>query len=258
MIIADEPTTALTSDSGADHHAAQAPVREHGGTAVMLVTHDMGVIAETCRPCRRDVCRPRRRNRPGGGCDPPPQHPYTCGLMASIPELDSDRERLIQIDGAAAAERHSDRLRLQPALHQSVRQMRKTNRPDLMPVSSSMAACWLPAMKEDQADETSCSCSGKNVWPRRSTSRRRGSTAWSSANRRVACRPSTDVSFDIRKGETLALVGESGCGKSPSRACSLACTPDEHRQRGGLMARHEDRTRRPTTTLARAAGAKCR
>ena len=72
-----------------------------------------------------------------------PQHPYTIGLMGSIPEFDSDRERLIQIDGAMP---RLDAIPTGCAFNPrctKVFDKCKTTRPDLMPASSSMAACWL-------------------------------------------------------------------------------------------------------------------
>ena len=72
-----------------------------------------------------------------------PQHPYTVGLMGSIPEFDSDRDRLIQIDGAMP---RLDAIPTGCAFNPrctKVFDKCKTTRPDLMPASSSMAACWL-------------------------------------------------------------------------------------------------------------------
>ena len=67
LIIADEPTTALDVSVQAQIITLIKRLGRDHGTAVMLVTHDMGVIAETSRPRRGDVCRPHRRDRPGAG-----------------------------------------------------------------------------------------------------------------------------------------------------------------------------------------------
>ena len=68
--------------------------------ALMLITHDMGVIAETCD--RVAVLYAGRVAEIGPVADVihRPQHPYTAGLMGAIPAMDEDRERLLQIDGA--------------------------------------------------------------------------------------------------------------------------------------------------------------
>jgi peptide/nickel transport system ATP-binding protein len=86
-------------DPGADHRAAQALCKEHGA-AVMLVTHDMGVIAETCDRVAVMYAGRVAEIGPVARGHPPPGHPYTAGLMGSIPAMDEDRERLLQIDGA--------------------------------------------------------------------------------------------------------------------------------------------------------------
>ena len=61
---------------------------------------------------------------------------------------------------------------------------------------------------------SAAAASRSRAWPRPSTSRRPGSTASPSESRASSCTPSTTSSFTIERGTTLALVGESGCGKS--------------------------------------------
>jgi ABC-type dipeptide/oligopeptide/nickel transport system ATPase component len=54
-------------------------------TAMILVTHDLGVIAETCEPGHRHVLRQHRRGGPTANSSAIPRHPYTAGLLASVP-----------------------------------------------------------------------------------------------------------------------------------------------------------------------------
>ena len=106
LIVADEPTTALDVSIQAQIiQLLKRLCREHGA-AVMLVTHDMGVIAETCD--RVAVMYAGRIAEIGPVHDVihASAHPYTAGLMGSIPAMDEDRERLLQIDGAVGARRH--------------------------------------------------------------------------------------------------------------------------------------------------------
>ncbi len=143
VIIADEPTTALDVSIQAQIITLLKRLCREHGTAVMLVTHDMGVIAETAD--RVAVMYAGRVAEIGPVADVihKPQHPYTVGLMGSIPEFDSDRERLIQIDGAMP---RLDAIPTGCAFNPrctKVFDKCKTTRPDLMPASSSMAACWL-------------------------------------------------------------------------------------------------------------------
>jgi peptide/nickel transport system ATP-binding protein len=105
-------------------------------TAVMLVTHDMGVIAETAD--RVAVMYAGRIAEIGLVADVihRPQHPYTVGLMGSIPSLGEEAERLMQIEGSMP------RLTAIPtgcAFHPRC----PRERPDLMPAGVSQAACWL-------------------------------------------------------------------------------------------------------------------
>jgi peptide/nickel transport system ATP-binding protein len=99
LIIADEPTTALDVSIQAQIiQLLRRLCREHG-TAVMLVTHDMGVIAETAD--RVAVMYAGRIVEVGPVTEVihHPAHPYTVGLMGSIPSIRDERERLMQIDG---------------------------------------------------------------------------------------------------------------------------------------------------------------
>ena len=99
LIVADEPTTALDVSIQAQIIALLQRLCKQHGAAVMLVTHDMGVIAESCD--RVAVMYAGRIVEVGPVRDVihSPAHPYTVGLMGSIPAMDEDRERLLQIDG---------------------------------------------------------------------------------------------------------------------------------------------------------------
>jgi peptide/nickel transport system ATP-binding protein len=100
LIVADEPTTALDVSIQAQIISLLKRLCKQHGAAVMLVTHDMGVIAETCD--RVAVMYAGRIAEIGPVHDVihASAHPYTAGLMGSIPAMDEDRERLLQIDGA--------------------------------------------------------------------------------------------------------------------------------------------------------------
>jgi len=143
LIVADEPTTALDVSIQAQIITLLKTICKERGAAVMLITHDMGVIAETCD--RVAVMYAGRVAEIGPVHDVinHPAHPYTKGLMACIPDMTADRERLHQIDGAMPrlnaipkgcaynprCDRGFDRCHEQ--------------RPDLMPAGATKAACWL-------------------------------------------------------------------------------------------------------------------
>src|SRR5271167_942880 len=100
LVIADEPTTALDVSIQAQIITLLKDLTRDHGTAVMLVTHDMGVIAETADRVAVMYAGRIAEIGPVEEVVKQPAHPYTDGLMASIPSLEHRVERLRQIDGA--------------------------------------------------------------------------------------------------------------------------------------------------------------
>jgi peptide/nickel transport system ATP-binding protein len=151
LIVADEPTTALDVSIQAQIISLLKRICKEQGAAVMLVTHDMGVIAETCD--RVAVMYAGRVAEIGPVHDVihRPAHPYTVGLMGSIPAMDEDRERLLQIDGAMP------RLNAIPTgcaynpRCPKVFERCRAERPELMPVAATRASCWLHAAQKEAA-----------------------------------------------------------------------------------------------------------
>jgi len=143
LIVADEPTTALDVSIQAQIISLLKGLCKEHGAAVMLVTHDMGVIAETCD--RVAVMYAGRIAEIGPVHDVihAPAHPYTVGLMGSIPAMDEDRERLLQIDGAMPRLTAIPRgCAFNPRCPHAFERCR-VERPDLLPAGATRAACWL-------------------------------------------------------------------------------------------------------------------
>jgi peptide/nickel transport system ATP-binding protein len=143
LVIADEPTTALDVSIQAQIIALIKTLCREKQTAVMLVTHDMGVIAETAD--RVAVMYAGRVAEIGPVADVihRPQHPYTKGLMGSIPSMTSEAERLTQIEGSmprltAIPTGCAFNPRCPSAMPRCT-----VERPDLLPAGQSQAACWL-------------------------------------------------------------------------------------------------------------------
>jgi peptide/nickel transport system ATP-binding protein len=145
LLIADEPTTALDVSIQAQIIALLKRLAAERGAAVMLITHDMGVIAETAQ--RVAVMYAGRIVEIGPVRDVihAPRHPYTVGLMGSIPRIGTRKTRLMQIDGAMP------RLNaIPPGCAFNPRCPRRferctRERPELLPAGTSRAACWLHA-----------------------------------------------------------------------------------------------------------------
>ncbi|HEV7456972.1 MAG TPA: ABC transporter ATP-binding protein [Roseococcus sp.] len=145
LIVADEPTTALDVSIQAQVIALLKSLAREKGTAMMLVTHDMGVIAETADRVAVMYAGRIAEIGPVREVVKHANHPYAQGLMGSIPPLDRRVDRLQQIDGAMPrlsaipsgcaynprCPRAFDRCRVE--------------RPELMPAGATAAACWLHA-----------------------------------------------------------------------------------------------------------------
>src|SRR5690349_10680804 len=143
LIVADEPTTALDVSIQAQIIQLLKRVCRDRGAAVMLITHDMGVIAETCDRVAVMYAGRIAEIGPVHEVINTPAHPYTSGLMASIPDMQIDRERLNQIDGAmprlnAIPPGCAYNPRCPRAFARCTRE-----RPDLLNAGATRAACWL-------------------------------------------------------------------------------------------------------------------
>ena len=146
LLIADEPTTALDVSIQAQIIALLKRLARERGTAVMLITHDMGVIAETAQRVAVMYAGRLVELGPVREVIHSPRHPYTAGLMGSIPRITAQRNRrLVQIDGAMP------RLNaIPPGCPFNPRCPKRferclTSRPELLPAGASAAACWLHA-----------------------------------------------------------------------------------------------------------------
>jgi peptide/nickel transport system ATP-binding protein len=145
LIIADEPTTALDVSIQAQIIALLKRLCREHGTAVMLITHDMGVIAETAD--RVAVMYAGRIAEIGPVADVihRPRHPYTEGLMGSIPSIVAEREELAQIEGAMPRLNAIPRgCAFHPRCPHAFDRCRR-ERPELSPAGATRAACWLVA-----------------------------------------------------------------------------------------------------------------
>ncbi len=149
LIVADEPTTALDVAVQAQIIALLRKLAQAHGTSVMLITHDMGVIAETCD--RVAVMYAGRIVEIGPVQDVihRPAHPYTAGLMASVPSLeDEDGARLAQIEGSLP---RLDAVPSGCAYHPRCPKASprcEAERPELAFVARTRAACWWPLTDE--------------------------------------------------------------------------------------------------------------
>jgi len=99
LLIADEPTTALDVTIQAQILELMRALQEETGTAIVLITHDLGVVAEVADDVVVMYAGRVVERGPVQEIFAEPQHPYTVGLLGSIPRLDTEQQRLASIEG---------------------------------------------------------------------------------------------------------------------------------------------------------------
>jgi peptide/nickel transport system ATP-binding protein len=150
LIVADEPTTALDVSIQAQIISLLKNLCKERGAAVMLITHDMGVIAETCDRVAVLYAGRVAEIGPVHEVINHPAHPYTAGLMAAIPDMSVDREHLAQIDGAMPRLNAIPQgCAFNPRCTKTFDRC-KVDRPDLLQAGATRAACWLHAEKSEK------------------------------------------------------------------------------------------------------------
>lgn len=146
LIIADEPTTALDVSVQAQIIALLKRLCRERGTAVMLITHDMGVIAEATDRVAVMYAGRLAELGPVEQVLTRPKHPYTHGLMASTPLASAGKSRLHQIPGAMPRlDAVPDGCAFNPRCPRATDVCR---RPPPPKVTDGMAACWHPLVEE--------------------------------------------------------------------------------------------------------------
>jgi oligopeptide/dipeptide ABC transporter ATP-binding protein len=146
LIVADEPTTALDVTTQAQVLEQMVRLQEEFRMAMILVTHDLGVIAEACDRAMVMYCGRIVEQAPIGELFAHPRHPYTAGLLASIPAAAADERRELPVIPGMVP----DLLHLPPGCRFADRCARRLPRceagqPELAPVGdAARAACFNP------------------------------------------------------------------------------------------------------------------
>jgi peptide/nickel transport system ATP-binding protein len=221
LIIADEPTTALDVTIQAQILELMKDLSHRLGIALIVITHNLGIVARYAD--RINVMYAGRVVEHGdsAGIFHAPRHPYTLGLLQSVPRLDRPRvARLATIPGMPPDLRNppkgcrfAPRCTLRAPVCDTEPALRRLGRPD------QAAACH---RAEDVAAPSRfpptdlLSAPGRDVTPAAPllSVRGLGKSFRISTGQGGLLRAVTDLSFDIPRGQTLGLVGESGCGKT--------------------------------------------
>jgi len=135
LLIADEPTTALDVTTQAQILNLMAKLQQDFGSAIIMITHDLGVIAEIADDVVVMYAARVAEQAPVNNLFRRPHHPYTWGLLGSLPRLDVNVERLTQIQGQPPSLLNPPRgCRFHPRCPY-VMEICKETEPDLAPVS---------------------------------------------------------------------------------------------------------------------------
>jgi peptide/nickel transport system ATP-binding protein len=143
LVIADEPTTALDVSVQAQVIAVLKRLCREKNTAIILVTHDMGVIAEMADRVAVMYAGRIVEIGPVREVVKSPRHPYTRGLMGSIPDPNAEADRLVQIPGAMPRlNAIPPGCAFNPRCGHALDRCR-VERPLTRPLGRSLVACWL-------------------------------------------------------------------------------------------------------------------
>jgi peptide/nickel transport system ATP-binding protein/oligopeptide transport system ATP-binding protein len=143
LLIADEPTTALDVTIQAQILDLLSDLQQRLGMAVLIITHDLGVIAEMADTVLVMYAGQIVESAEVGELFIDPQHPYTIGLLGSIPRLDVERERLATIEGTVPGANNQPRgCRFAPRCPFADNRCREAS-PPLIDISPThRVACW--------------------------------------------------------------------------------------------------------------------
>ncbi len=228
ILFADEPTTALDVTIQAQILDLLRDIQRKLGTATILVSHDLGVVA---RVADRVAVMYAGKIVEIGTAEEiynDPRHPYTWGLMRSLPALSRGKDSLYTIPGMPPSLIHPSKGDAFACRNPYALAIDYEEEPPLFQVSDThYAATWLldkraPRIvrhwEEHAQPEYKCV---KEQKPQEILLDVRHLTQVFPLTKRTAIRAVDDVSFQIRRGEIFGLVGESGSGKSTVARCIM-------------------------------------
>ena len=233
LLIADEPTTALDVTVQAQVFELMRELTAEQGTAVLLITHDMGVVYENAHRVAVMYAGRIVEEAPRDALFAQPRHPYTQLLLRSMPSRSVRGRRLATIEGMVpSATEFPPGCRFANRCPRAMGRCRAAQPPDIDLGGGCRAACFLlegAAAGAPDADLPAAPASSRDPASVRLEIRdlkvhfpiRRG------LMQRVVGRVHAvdGVSLSLARGETLALVGESGCGKTTAGRAVVRLAP---------------------------------
>ncbi len=235
VLIADEPTTALDVTVQAQIMELLKELQAEFGTAIILVTHDLGVVAEMADRVVVVYAGQVVEEADVYELFANPKHPYTEALLKSIPRIETKKnEKLKAIKGAVPnLENMPLGCRFHPRCDYAG-EMCRSNEPPMFHVNDGhMSKCWLhdehaneelmkkvQQQKKEEASNVQHESLASSLQPKETLLKVENLKKHFPMTKGILSktvgyvRAVDGVSFAIQKGETLGLVGESGCGKS--------------------------------------------
>ena len=226
LILCDEPTTALDVTIQDQILKLLLGLRREMGVAIVFVTHDLAVIAETCDDLAVMYAGQVIETGPVGDVFRVPRHPYTLGLLRSVPDFDVVRDTLDSIPGTPP-DLASDVSGLPLCAPLPVRPGRLPGRADPADRGGRRTAGGLPASRgggrggPPRPGGGECLTSAllqlrgvRKEFPLNDTLVRKARRQQLEVLRAV-----DGVDLEVNRGEAVGLVGESGCGKSTLGRC---------------------------------------
>jgi peptide/nickel transport system ATP-binding protein len=261
LVIADEPTTALDATVQAQIIDLWARLNREMGVALVLVSHDLGVVSEVCDTLAVMYAGRIVEIGPTPVLLSRPQHPYTRALLESMPSVGTERRtRLSAIPGEPPA---FGSLPAGCPFHPRCRHARdacRSSEPELMPAAGSRVSCWVAQDAQGPGPIPVTAGASETKRPPAAAETRSPSAEPPAEELLVLDRVTRhhlvpnlwpflaplrvhaldEVSLAVRRGETLGVAGESGCGKSTLARCVLRLIEVDQ---GRILFRGRDITR---------------